>query len=80
MNYNDYLAENGGVVSHATCQLALKATDVHRITENTPLIRLVSHEDEDTGNDWLYIVVTDIVSIDIIKHTHTHINRVGKVG
>jgi len=59
--YNNYLKVSGGVSGDATCNRALKATDVHRISEETPLIRLVSLEDT-TKNDWLYLVLMDIVS------------------
>ena len=60
--YNSYLKVSGGVVGDATCNKALKPSDVHRISEETPLIRLVSLEDT-TKNDWLYLVLMDIVSL-----------------
>lgn len=53
---------NGGVIGNATCNRATKPTDVHKISEDTPLINLVSLEDADK-NDWLYIVLMDVVSM-----------------
>jgi len=53
---------NGGIVGGATCNRATKPTDVHCISKNTPLINLVSLEDTNK-NDWLYIVLMDVVSI-----------------
>ena len=64
-NYNDYLEINGGIVGTATCNRAVKPTDVHNIDENTQLIKLISLEDTNE-NDWLYIVLMDIVSILVI--------------
>ena len=64
--YNNYLKVSGGVVGDATCNRAVKATDVHHISEDTPLIRLVSLEDT-TKNDWLYLVLMDIVSLNDIN-------------
>lgn len=63
--YNKYLEINGGVVGTATCNRAQKPTDVHIIDENTQLIKLISLEDTNE-NDWLYIVIMDVVSITII--------------
>lgn len=60
--YNDYLKVNGGVIGAATCNRATKPTDVHYISKDTPLINLVSLEDANE-NDWLYIVLMDIVSV-----------------
>ena len=53
---------NGGVIGSVTCNRVTKPTDVHYITKDTPLINLVSFEDTNK-NDWLYIVLMDIVSI-----------------
>ena len=52
---------SGGVVGNATCNRAVKPTDVHYISKDTPLIHLVSLEDTNK-NDWLYIVLMDVVS------------------
>ena len=60
--YNDYLRVNGGNVGTATCNRAAKPTDVHYINEDTRLINLLSLEDTDE-NDWLYIVLMDVVSL-----------------
>ena len=59
--YNEYLKMSGGVVGNATCNRAAKPTDVHYISKDTPLIHLVSLEDANK-NDWLYIVLMDVVS------------------
>ena len=53
---------SGGIVGNATCNRATKPTDVHYISKDTPLIHLVSLEDTNK-NDWLYIVLMDVVSI-----------------
>ena len=53
---------SGGVVGNATCNRATKPTDVHYISKDTPLIHFVSLEDTNK-NDWLYIVLMDVVSI-----------------
>ena len=60
--YNDYLKVNGGVIGNVTCNRVINPTDVSCITKDTPLIKLVSFEDTNK-NDWLYIVLMDIVSI-----------------
>ena len=53
---------SGGVVGNATCNRATKPTDVHYISKDTPLIHFVSLQDTNE-NDWLYIVLMDVVSI-----------------
>jgi len=63
--YNDYLKVTGGNVGGDTCNRAAKPTDVQYINENTPLIRLISLEDTANENDWLYVVLMDVVSIPI---------------
>ena len=63
--YNDYLKVNGGIIGGATCNRATKSTDVHYINKDTPLIKLVSLEDV-SKNDWLYIVLMDVVSLLVI--------------
>ena len=60
--FNDYLKVNGGVIGSVTCNRVTKPTDVHYITKDTPLINLVSFEDTNK-NDWLYIVLMDVVSL-----------------
>ena len=52
----------GGVIGGATCNRAVKPTDVHPISKDTPLIYLLSLEDTNK-NDWLYLVLMDVVSI-----------------
>ena len=59
--YNDYLRVSGGVVGNVTCNRAVKSTDVHYISKDTLLIHLVSLENANK-NDWLYIVLMDVVS------------------
>ena len=60
-----YLEVNGGKIGTATCNRAAKPTDVHSISEDTQLIKLLSLEDTDK-NDWLYIVLMDVVSISVM--------------
>ena len=60
--FNNYLRVTGGVIGGATCNRAVKPTDVHPISKDTPLIYLVSLEDTNK-NDWLYLVLMDVVSI-----------------
>ena len=64
--YNAYLQINGGTIGEASCDRAAKDTDASYINKDTPLIYLVSHDNEGIPKyDWLYIVIMDIVS-DII--------------
>ena len=60
-NYNDYLRISGGVVGNVACNRVVKSTDVHCISKDTLLIHLVSLENVNK-NDWLYIVLMDVVS------------------
>ena len=60
--YNDYLTVNGGNVGRDAFNKATKPANVHYISKDTPLIKLLSLADTDQ-NDWLYIVLMDIVSI-----------------
>ena len=53
---------NGGVIGDITCSGYLESTGVQYISENTPLIRSLSQEDT-TKDDWLYIIIMDIVSL-----------------
>ena len=61
VKFNNYLEVNGGVVGEETCSRTLKDSDVHTISEDTSLISLVSLDDA-SKNDWLFIVLRDIVS------------------
>ena len=63
--YNDYLRLNGGTVGGAGFNGTAKPANIHYISKNTPLIKLLSLEDQ-CQNDWLYIVLVDIVSILLI--------------
>ena len=60
-NYNNYLTLNRGTVDVTACNGAARLTTVHCISNDTPLIKLLSLEDRNQ-NDWLYIVLVDIVS------------------
>jgi len=71
VKFNNYLEVNGGVVGDETCSRALKDSDV---SEETSLIRLVSQDDA-TNNDWLYLVLKDIVSCMSSQHMPLNRNR-----
>ena len=63
--YNDYFRLNGGTVEDAGFNGTAKPANIYYISKNTPLIKLLSLEDQ-CQNDWLYIVLVDIVSILVI--------------
>ena len=61
--YNSYLKINGGTIREPSCDRAAKETDAKYIDENTPLIALISHKNKEIADyDWLYIILTHIVS------------------
>ncbi|XP_065913406.1 uncharacterized protein [Dysidea avara] len=60
--YNAYLKVNGGTIGEASCDRTAKPTDAKCIDENTPLIALISHKNEENiANDWLHIVLMHII-------------------
>ena len=60
--YNDYLKVNEGNVGCTNG--SVKPANVCYINKDTPVIKLLSLEDQ-CQNDWLYIVLVDIVSISV---------------
>ena len=73
--YNAYLKINGGTIGEASCDRAAKPTDAKCIDEDTPLIALISHKNEEIVDyDWLYIVLMHIVSfLNDSVHVSVHI-------
>ena len=71
--YNDYLKVNEGTIGCTNG--AVKPANVHYINKDTPVIKLLSLEDQ-CQNDWLYIVLVDIVSISVTTYiaTYVHVN------
>jgi len=62
--FNSYLKINGGTIRETFSDRPAKETDAKCIDENTPLIALISHKNEEIADyDWLYIVLMHIVSI-----------------
>ena len=54
----------GGTVGGAGGNGTAKSVDLHYISKDTPLIKLLSLKDQ-RQNDWLYTVLVDIVSISV---------------
>ena len=69
--YNDYLIVNEGNVGCANG--AVKPANVRYINKDTPVIKLLSLEDQ-CQNDWLYIVLVDIVSILGNSYVHSYVH------
>ena len=69
--YNNYLTLNRGTVRVTPCNGPAKLTNVHDISKDTPLIKLLSLKDIHQ-NDWLYIVLVDIVSLPVTTYGCVH--------
>ena len=65
--YNDYLTVNEGSIGCTDCNGAVKPGNVQCINKDTLLFKLLSLEDQ-CQNDWLYIVLVDIVSISVTSN------------
>ena len=77
VTFNRYVKLNGDVVGTGGCVRHRHDEHVTKITDTTPVIRLLSTDDSRGGgkNDWLCSIMKDIVSAHAHTHTHTHTER-----
>ena len=72
VTFNRYVKLNGDVVGTGGCVRHRHDEHVTKITDSTPVIRLLSTDDSREGgkNDWLCLIMKDIVSAHARMHTH----------
>lgn len=63
--YNNYVDVIGHSIGAGACANVRRQGKMYHIEDDTKLIHFLSEEEEGTANDWLYIVIADIVSLDI---------------
>jgi hypothetical protein len=57
--YKEYVDLIGGTIGVGACGAG---NQIHVIKDNTPLVHFLSEGGEEDGNDWLYIVIADIIN------------------
>ena len=75
-NFNRYVRLNGDVVGTGGCVHHLHDEHVTKITDSTPVIRLLSTDNNREGgkNDWLCLVMKDIVSVGSLPVLNAHMH------
>lgn len=66
--YNKYVEEIGGNIGAGACAHVRRGERILKIDDNTKILHFLSEEKDVGGaNDWLYIVIEDIVSSTCIE-------------
>ena len=60
--YNKYVKAVGRSIGAGGCATVQRTGKIYPIEDNTTLLHFLSEKEEESGNDWLYIVIADIVS------------------
>ena len=75
-NFNRYVRLNGDVVGTGGCVRHRHDEHVTKVTDSTPVIRLLSTDNNREGgkNDWLCLVMKDIVSVGSLPGLDAHLH------
>ncbi len=60
--YNKYVEVVGHSIGAGACANVRRQGRIYHIEDDTCLLQFLSEEEEGTDNDWLYVVIADIVS------------------
>ena len=69
VGYNTYVKVVGHSIGGGACGNARRGGKVLQIDDRTKLLHFLSSSDEEEGNDWLYLVIDDIVSANSMTRT-----------
>jgi hypothetical protein len=60
--YNEYVDLIGKSIGIGACAAVQRGNAIYTIEDHTPLLHFLSDGEEEAGNDWLFIVIADIIT------------------
>ncbi|CAI8040342.1 hypothetical protein GBAR_LOCUS22485 [Geodia barretti] len=60
--YNEYVELIGRSIGIGACAAVQRGNAIYTIEDHTPLLHFLSDGEDEAGNDWLFIVIADIIT------------------